>query len=478
MQQPNYTDLQYVNGALLNSGQAYIAASLKDLGYRLFSGGFINFNELTITPSNLTIAVVAGSNFRLLDGNGNLAGFYGTTNGATTDTLTIDFSSFVPSSGSQLVYLLASKLAITENPVAVIGPPIGHPDYNPANAPFTWNFETLDSIQLVASTTAPDNVTTFEVLRTTLVAGQTSITSYSTANARYAQPNQSVIVYAGNPNGNLAGVQGGNGVTPSIVWDTSDNLFWVCTTTGSDSTAVWTGAANLQGNSSYTFDVANAVPGTQNAIPITQADTRYASISAFTRMSSYTSAGTYTFTVPAGVTKIKAIVTGGGGGGAGCTPAGGNNYQSAAGGGAGGTAIGVYTVTPGTNITITVGAAGTAGAAANGNGGTGGTSSFGAFATAAGGTGGAWATNVVSAGGGGGIASGGSINTQGGEGGDGQSGSFIKDGHGGASWWGGGGRAGSSGGVAGTAYGSGGGGNYQLAGAGGAGQVGAVVLEY
>ena len=243
MQQPNYTDLQYVNGALLNSGQAYIASSLKDLGYRLFSGGFINFNELTITPSNLTITVVAGSDFRLLDGSGNLAGFYGTTNGTTTDTLTVDFSSFVPGSGSQLVYLLASKLAITENPVAVIGPPIGHPDYNPANAPFTWNFETLDSIQLVASTTAPDNVTTFEVLRTTLTAGQTSITSYSTANARYAQPNQSVIVYAGNPNGNLAGVQGGNGVTPSIVWDTSDNLFWVCTTTGSDSTAVWIDAA-------------------------------------------------------------------------------------------------------------------------------------------------------------------------------------------------------------------------------------------
>lgn len=243
MQQPNYTDNQFVNGALLNQGQSYIAASLKDLGASLFTAGLFYPNDLTYTLNSLSVSVSAGTSFRLLDGEGNLCGFYGTTNGQTSSSVTVDFSSLVPASGSVTAYLVATRYALSQNSTAVIGPPIGHPDYNPSNALFLWYTETEDSLHVYATTTAPDNATVFELLRTTLTAGQTSITSYSTANARYAQPNQSVIVYAGNPNGNLAGVQGGNGVTPSIVWDTSDNLFWVCTTTGSDSTAVWIDAA-------------------------------------------------------------------------------------------------------------------------------------------------------------------------------------------------------------------------------------------
>lgn len=48
-------------------------------------------------------------------------------------------------------------------------------------------------------------------------------------------------VYAGNPNGNLAGsagTPGGSG--SSAVWDITNNLLYVCTTSGSASTAVWT----------------------------------------------------------------------------------------------------------------------------------------------------------------------------------------------------------------------------------------------
>jgi len=46
-----------------------------------------------------------------------------------------------------------------------------------------------------------------------------------------------VINYAGNPNGNVAGVAGVS--PPSVVWDSTDNLFWVCTTGGIASAAVW-----------------------------------------------------------------------------------------------------------------------------------------------------------------------------------------------------------------------------------------------
>ena len=51
--------------------------------------------------------------------------------------------------------------------------------------------------------------------------------------------------YAGNPNGHVAGTQAGAGLAPSVVWDSSDALFWVCTMTGTTSTAQWSALAPL-----------------------------------------------------------------------------------------------------------------------------------------------------------------------------------------------------------------------------------------
>lgn len=54
--------------------------------------------------------------------------------------------------------------------------------------------------------------------------------------------------YAGNPNGNVAGTAGSGAILSSVVWDRSNNLLYVCTTTGSAMTAVWTQvAASLVG---------------------------------------------------------------------------------------------------------------------------------------------------------------------------------------------------------------------------------------
>ncbi len=50
-----------------------------------------------------------------------------------------------------------------------------------------------------------------------------------------------VQVYPGNPNGNVAGNQGTlGGSGASMIWDITNNLLYICTTTGSASTAVWT----------------------------------------------------------------------------------------------------------------------------------------------------------------------------------------------------------------------------------------------
>ena len=54
-----------------------------------------------------------------------------------------------------------------------------------------------------------------------------------------------VINYAGNPNGYVAGAAGAGIIAPSIVWDSSNNLIWVCTASGTTSTAQWNAQAPI-----------------------------------------------------------------------------------------------------------------------------------------------------------------------------------------------------------------------------------------
>lgn len=88
----------------------------------------------------------------------------------------------------------------------------------------------------------------------------------------------------------------------------------------------------------------------------------------------YYAAGTYTWTVPTGVTSMRTMITGGGGGGGSSEQGGGSCSGDGGGGGGGGElAIGNISVTPGHVIQFTCGAAG-AGAGVNAGGGRGGTS--------------------------------------------------------------------------------------------------------
>ena len=82
--------------------------------------------------------------------------------------------------------------------------------------------------------------------------------------------------------------------------------------------------------------------------------------------------GTTAWVVPAGVTAVFARVYGAGGGGGGAL----NSSCAATGGGAGGYAEGFIAVTPGSTISVVVGAGGAGGTAGGGNGAAGGTSSF------------------------------------------------------------------------------------------------------
>lgn len=187
---------------------------------------------------------------------------------------------------------------------------------------------------------------------------------------------------------------------------------------------------------------------------------------------SFTSDGT--FTVPAGVTKVKVTVVGGGAGGRTSS-----NSTGQGGGGSGGAAIKVITgLTPGGTVAVTVGTGG----AANTNGGT---SSFGAYCSATGGS--SPATGGPGIGGAGGTATGGDINFTGGAGcaGSGVSGQVNgASGNGGSSIFGGAGlgaagtNAANTAGAGAPGTGAGGAGGVGGPGTGGAGGSGIVIVEY
>jgi hypothetical protein len=165
----------------------------------------------------------------------------------------------------------------------------------------------------------------------------------------------------------------------------------------------------------------------------------------FSNMQVFTSSGT--FTVPTGITKVKVTVVGGGGGS--------SAYYSGSGAGA---AIEIISnLTPGANVTVTVGAGGAIGS-------TGGTSSFGAFCSATGGS----PQNP------GGIGSGGQLNFRGqGSGGNGHvTGSPERSAGGNSIFGGGGGMNNPAGGPYGGGAASGADNN------GSAGGAGVVVVEW
>ena len=196
---------------------------------------------------------------------------------------------------------------------------------------------------------------------------------------------------------------------------------------------------------------------------ITSASNAAISASAIPTMNVLTSGTSATWTIPAGVTKVRVTVVGGGGSGGG---------SNGGGGGAGGTAIKILTsLTPGNTLLYTVGGAGATSQVASG------TQSI-TTISATGGSAGQGGGGATVNGGNGGIGSNGDLNFAGQGGGGSGLNSLDSErlgGAGGSSYFGGGAAGVSnSNGNAGRAYGGGGGGG----GSGGGGNAGVVIFEY
>lgn len=173
-----------------------------------------------------------------------------------------------------------------------------------------------------------------------------------------------VYTFAGNPNGSLPGTAATVTTPPDMCWDTTDGFMWV-----SLGGTVWK-------NIAPTF-----VAATLSSV-------------------SFGSSGTWT--VPTGVTSVHVRMWGGGGGGGGSNTGSGFGYR----GGGGGYCEGYLSVTPGANITVTVGVGGAGGTTSPTSGAAGTASAFLSMTANGGGAG------TVAGGGGsgaGGTASGGTI---------------------------------------------------------------------
>ena len=146
---------------------------------------------------------------------------------------------------------------------------------------------------------------------------------------------------SGNPNGVLAGNANRNGVCDSY-YDVTNNAFYMCTTTGSSSTAVWT-STNIP--SSHQIN-----------------------------LKTFTTSGTYT---PTTGTKYIAVAVCGGGGGGGGQPTNIGNEGNPGGAGGAGTAVALLPTTGLTfPATITIGTGGAGGTSGIGTGNNGNNSQF------------------------------------------------------------------------------------------------------
>ena len=147
----------------------------------LFTPGVVNPMMLMSSTANLQVTLTLPSPFAVLFGNGILAQAHGVDNNTTSTSYEVDLTSLVPSSNQVVAYIVASLIEIEQDPFTVTGPPIGHPDYNPTFAPYVAQATTQYSLQVTATTTPPDNMTTFELGRFTLSVGQTSLMMMTTS---------------------------------------------------------------------------------------------------------------------------------------------------------------------------------------------------------------------------------------------------------------------------------------------------------
>jgi hypothetical protein len=184
-QNPNFTDPQFVdaNGTGgLNAAFGTVSGAIAAVGSGAWAApGLISPESMTLSFSGLVASVGLPLPWGVVNASGTLVHAHGTQTGADTQSYSASFASLVPATGSVTAYLVATLASIQQNPFSIPGPPPGHPSYNPNYVPTIGYATNVDSVALTATSGVPDNISTFELLRTTLTPGQVSVASWNTS---------------------------------------------------------------------------------------------------------------------------------------------------------------------------------------------------------------------------------------------------------------------------------------------------------
>jgi hypothetical protein len=175
---PNFSKNQFLRAADFNTAALVTLSDSHDTNAQFHLPGLINPALATYTFTGMTVTAVLPAPFCIEFGSGALVFAHGTATNSDTQTYGTSFTSLVPVTTPIVAYLLASVVTIQQNPITIVGPPQGHPSFNPNFVQYTAYTSNVESLVLTASTTPANNVTTFEMGRTTLLAGQTAITTF------------------------------------------------------------------------------------------------------------------------------------------------------------------------------------------------------------------------------------------------------------------------------------------------------------
>ena len=279
-------------------------------------GGTVTFTVLTFGMPDGTIFYysIEGSDITSDDfTDGSLTGSFAVTNDTGTVTKTLSLDGTVEISSS---FTMNIRLDSVTGPIAISSSPIYVTDGSVIVYPASSTVDEGSSLQFVVSTTDSPASTLYW-----------DIDNISTTNSDFVAVSGSVSISAGSGTFNI--------------------------TTIAD--------LSTEGNQSFRVNIRSQAlsgPIAATSSTVTIYDT---SITPYTQVE-YTTAGTYTWTCPAGVTSVSVVCVGGAGGGYSdsSTPPIGSNYYSATGSGGGGLGYkNNISVTPGQTYTVVAGAAGT-----------------------------------------------------------------------------------------------------------------------
>jgi hypothetical protein len=177
---PNWSENQFVDAAGtggLNAAAGVVSGAMALLGSGAFAlPGVLNPDAMGYSFTGLVASVSLAAPWALITSGGALIRAHGAVTGQNTINYSCDFTSLVPVTGSLTAYVACSGIVIQQNPFPLPGPPPGHPSYNPNYVPGIGYATNLDSVNVFATATPPDNLNIFTLIAVTLTAGSSAIT--------------------------------------------------------------------------------------------------------------------------------------------------------------------------------------------------------------------------------------------------------------------------------------------------------------